>query len=198
MKKEYIIGIIAIAIIIIFSIFAIVFYSNKNSTSDLETKTKSELAETQLEEKAQTYNAEMISTSVTQEKTSPMAIFIFKTKYNGCNHTLIDRLEIPKECVNKTEEEIKEEYSDWKIEQFSSNEIIFYQEKSGICGEHYVLRDKDGYLAIYTVDSYENETLKEMTQIVTSYLPETDVIRLKEGIKVNGKEELNATLEDYE
>ena len=61
-----------------------------------------------------------------------------------------------------------------------------------------MLREKNGYLAIYTIDLFGNETLKEMTQIVTSYLPETDIMRLKEGIQVNGKEELNATLEDYE
>ena len=199
MKKEYIIGIIATIIIVLLSIFAIIFYINKNYTSDLETETKTKLAERMLEEnKEESYNVDMVSTSSTQEKTSPMAIFIFKTKYNDCNHTIVNRLEIPKEFVNKTEEEIKKEYNDWKVEQFSSNEVVFFCEKSGICEEHYILRDKDGYLAIYTVDSYGNETLKNMTQIVTAYLPETDIMRLKEGIKVVGKEELNATLEDYE
>lgn len=44
----------------------------------------------------------------------------------------------------------------------------------------------------------EKETLKEMTHIVTSYLPETDLAKLKEGIQVVGKEELNSTIEDYE
>ena len=61
-----------------------------------------------------------------------------------------------------------------------------------------MIREKDGYIAIYQIGEDGTETLKEMTGIVTNYLPETDILRLEEGIKVVGKEELNATIEDYE
>ena len=63
---------------------------------------------------------------------------------------------------------------------------------------HYVIRDNNGYIYVYLIDSNEKETLYQITEIVTSYLPQTDQIALKEGIRVVGKEELNATLEDYE
>lgn len=198
MRKKYITRIIITIIFVVIVTITIIFYNNERNNHNLDTQVKTKLTTTEVENLNQEYNLQMISTIASEEKVSPMAILIFKTKYNDCNHIAIDRLEIPKELVNNTEDEIKEKYKDWKIEQFSSNEIIFYQEKDGMCKEHYVLRDKDGYLAIYTVDSYGNETLKEMTQIVTTYLPETDVMRLKNGIEVVGKEKLNATLEDYE
>lgn len=198
MKKSYIIGIIVTVILAITTALIIVFYNTKNSKSDLKTQTETQLAEKQIQNQNQEYNLQMISTLASEEKASPMALLIFKTKYNSCGHIITNRVEIPKELVNKTEDEIKKQYEDWIIEEFTANQITFYKEKDGICNEHYMLREKNGYLAIYTIDLFGNETLKEMTQIVTSYLPETDIMRLKEGIQVNGKEELNATLEDYE
>lgn len=198
MKKSYIIGIIVTVILAITTAVIIVFYNTKNSKSDLKTQTETQLAEKQIQNQNQEYNLQMISTLASEEKASPMALLIFKTKYNSCGHIITNRVEIPKELVNKTEDEIKKKYEDWIIEEFTANQITFYKEKDGICNEHYMLREKNGYLAIYTIDLFGNETLKEMTQIVTSYLPETDIMRLKEGIQVNGKEELNATLEDYE
>lgn len=198
MKKSYIIGIIVTVILAITTALIIVFYNTKNSKSDLKTQTETQLAEKQIQNQNQEYNLQIISTLASEEKASPMAMLIFKTKYNSCGHIITNRAEIPKELVNKTEDEIKKQYEDWKIDEFTANQITFYQEKDGICNEHYMLREKNGYLAIYTIDLFGNETLKEMTQIVTRYLPETDIMRLKEGVQVNGKEELNATLEDYE
>lgn len=64
--------------------------------------------------------------------------------------------------------------------------------------EHYVIRDCDGYVYVYLVNKDGKEELREITEIVTTYLPETDRIALNEGIKVIGKEKLNAVLEDYE
>ena len=46
------------------------------------------------------------------------------------------------------------------------------------------IKEHNGYIAIYTVDSFGKETLKETTEIVTTYLPQTDIKQLKEGIKV--------------
>ena len=38
----------------------------------------------------------------------------------------------------------------------------------------------------------------ETTGITTEYLPETDKINMKKGIQVNGKQELNQLIEDFE
>ena len=73
-----------------------------------------------------------------------------------------------------------------------------YKEEEGICKEHYILRDYNGYIAIYRLESDGKETLQEITGIVTSYLPEIDIERLNIGIRVNGKQELHSSLEDYE
>ena len=131
-------------------------------------------------------------------KTSPNCLFVFRTYYKECKHTKVERNEIEEEYVNKTEEDLQEQYKDWKIEEFTTLMVSFYKEEDGICEEHYIIKDNNGYVAVYQIDSLGNETLKETTEIVTSYLPETDKERLKQGIKVNGLEELNSTIEDYE
>ena len=68
----------------------------------------------------------------------------------------------------------------------------------GVCNQHYLLRQKDGIIAIYQIKDDNTEVLKEETGISTEYLTEVDRLRLEEGIRIYGEEELNSTLEDYE
>lgn len=104
--------------------------------------------------------------------------------------------------MNKTKEELEIKYEEWKIQSFKKNEIIFYKEQEGICNEHYIIKDNEGYVCVYLIYSNQEknkqEILVEVTEIITDYLPETDKRALKEGIKVVGRDKLNATLEDYE
>lgn len=194
MRKNYIIvwiviGTMVIALGVIFGV--IWFQKNLYLQPKTETKLVSKGNNLENETKA-------VANIQTETKTSPNSLFIFKTYYKGCKHIIEEKVDIPKELVNQTEEEIKKAYENWKIEKFETTEVVFYQEKEGICNEHYIIKENNGYVAIYSIDEYEKETLKETTEIVTNYLPQTDKLRLKEGIKVTGKEELNATLEDYE
>lgn len=191
MRKKYIIVLVAIITIVAGFVIGMVL-AGRNKTSNLEPEIESKLAK-------ETHNEmELIATSHMEVKTSPNAIFTFETYYQECKHTTREKNEIPKECVNQTENELQEKYRDWKIKEFNKEEVVFYQEKEGVCKEHYLIKENNGYVAIYTIDSLGKETLKETTEIVTSYLPETDKLRLKEGIKVYGQENLNATIEDYE
>ncbi len=194
MRKRYIIILLAIATIIA-GIIVGAFIAKGDKTSNLQPEIDRKLAK---ENENLQNDMQIITTSNIEVKASPSALFVFQIYYKECKHTIAKRVEIPKECVNQTEEDLQEKYKDWKIQEFTSSEIIFYQEKEGICDEHYVIRENNGYVSIYTIDSLGKETLKETTEIVTSYLPETDKIRLKEGIKVIGQENLNATIEDYE
>ena len=194
MSKKYIIALLVI-ITIIAGIIVGVFIANKNKTSNLEPETENKLAKVGIHTQNE---IQIIETASTQIKTSPNCLFVFQTYYKSCKHTITENVDIPKECVNQTEEELQEKYKDFKIKEFTSTEVTFYEEKEGICDEHYIIKDNNGYVAIYTVDSFGKESLKETTEIVTSYLPETDIAKLKEGIQAIGKEELNARIEDYE
>ena len=139
-----------------------------------------------------------MATSYTEEKVSPNATLIIKKHYKECGHTTKDYAEIPEELVNRTRKQVEQTYSDWEIRGFSPNEIVILKEVGGICNEHYVLREKDGKVVIYTQDANGKESINEITEISTEYLTEDDKAKLKEGIKATGKEELNSLIEDYE
>ena len=141
---------------------------------------------------------EVLETDANQEKISPNCALIFKTHYLKCNHTTQKYSNISSELVNKTESDVKEMYNEWNVEKFANNNIVLYKEIDGNCGEHYVVKDKDGQVAIYEV--LENGEKKEIekTDIATDYLPEVDKINMINGIEVNGKDNLNQLIEDFE
>ena len=148
------------------------------------------------EEKVESKN--LIETTTFEEKTTPNTILTLQKYYIECGHTIETSNSLPEEEVNLTEDEIREKYADWNLELFSSEEIILLKEVDSFCGEHYLVTEKDGFIAISTVDQDGTVTFKEKTNIPVEYLPETDRITLKNGLMVYGTEELNKLLEDYE
>lgn len=133
-----------------------------------------------------------------EEKISPNCLITLKKFYKSCRHSLNEYTTVSQELVNKTQSELQEVYKDWKIERYSSTEIILYREYEGECGEHYILRENDGKIAIYKRDENNKEILFDQTEIATDYLTEADKIEIKNGIRVNGKESLNQLIEDFE
>ena len=103
-----------------------------------------------------------------------------------------------KELINKTESEVKKMRSDCKLEYFSPEKVVLYEELNGFCNQHYLIKSLDDCIAIYTIDVNGNERLQEKTSIAVEYLSEFDKIKLENGIQAIGKEELNSKLEDYE
>ena len=75
---------------------------------------------------------------------------------------------------------------------------MLYKEIDEFCKEHYVLKEKDGCIAVFNIDENNNEELERITDISIKYLEEEDLARIKEGIFVYTKKELNKTLEDFE
>lgn len=139
-----------------------------------------------------------VKANTQEEKTSPNCSVTTKTYYKKCGHTKSEYANLPQELVNLTESEIQEKYQGYKIESFASNEVILYQEKEGECGEHYMVKDKEGMVSIYQILEDGSQKELETTGISTEYLPETDKINMKNGIQVNGKQRLNQLIEDFE
>ena len=133
-----------------------------------------------------------------EEKVGPNTILKLKKIYLDCNHTVTEIVELPTELINMNKQELGEKYKEWKVEEFSTEEIILSREYTGICNQHYLVKITGDVLGVYTIDKDGKETLKEKTEIYADYLPENDISRLKEGIEVIGRENLNSLLEDYE
>ena len=202
MKKVCIIGLI-ITIIIIGIILGIFIYNNnannnkQNSIVENEINIVSEKVTDECTEEYQNSEKE-IETDSQEEKISPNCLLTLKKYYEECNHTINEYVDIPQDLVNGTEEDLKNEYPYWQVEKYSSNDIILYKEFNSNCGQHFVLREDNGKITVYKINENNEEEVYENTEISVEYLSETDKIKISEGIRVNGIEELNQLLEDFE
>lgn len=192
MRKLWIIA-LAILLLTIGIVFGIYFF-NRNETQDSNTNNK-QLAIENIENKVE---ENVISTSAIEKRTSPNATILKKQYFTGCDHLIKTSVDIPEELVNKTKQEVQNYYLGWTVDSFSEKEITIYQEKKGICNQHYLVKEHNGVLGIYTLDENGNATLKEDTEIQTMYLPEIDLQRVKQGIEAVGDMALNTVLEDFE
>lgn len=139
-----------------------------------------------------------IKVSETETKVSPNAELVIKKYYKECGHTTEEKRNVANDMVNKTQEEIEKLYPDYKVESFLNNKIVLIKEEEGQCDEHYIVRDENSNIMIYKILSDGKEEIYQNTGISTEYLPETDKISLRDGIKVFGRENLNSIIEDFE
>ena len=175
---------------------------NKKSETIPETNTyisekiEDECTEEYKEEQMANQNTTAVSS--TEEKVAANAILILKKYYTKCDHTINEYVELPKELVNLTKEQVQEKYADWQVIGFEKGKITLYKEFNDVCGEHFKLKIEDGKVVVYTVNNDGTETLYEKTNISSEYLTETDLINMQDGLEIYGKEELNQVIEDFE
>ena len=201
MKKSIIISAIIVLFILGTVIGAILInnFSGEKKETEIAEQNQEEIYDECTDEYEEMVESNTLveETSSEGEKISPNCSIIFRRHYNDCGHTIEQYASIPTELVNKTEEDLQEQYEGWTIEEFSRNQIVLYREFDSECGEHYVLREKDGKVVVY-LKTGDTEELVEETDIATEFLTETDRIALQNGIEANGRVELNQRIEDYE
>ena len=204
MKKSWII-ILVLAILIIGIIAGLAIYKkdekSKNNIVENEINTVSEKVTDECTEEYEELEEQAkldIETNSSEEKISPNCLITLKRYYNECQHTINEYIDIPQNLVNGTREDLKKEYPNWEIQKYSSNEIILYREFDSNCGQHFILRNDNGKITIYKINESNEEEVYERTEISVEYLTETDKIEIQNGIRVNGIEELNQLIEDFE
>ncbi|MFR0921861.1 MAG: BofC C-terminal domain-containing protein [Clostridia bacterium] len=199
MKKTWIISLIII-VIMIGIVTGIILYNTKQKDKNDNNMIENEInkiSEKVTDDCINEYIDE-IETNSNEEKISPNCLLILKRYYDECQHTINEYVDIPQDLVNGTEYDLKKEYPYWEIEKFSSTEIVLYKEFNSNCGQHFILKEDNGKITVYKINENSEEEVYEKTEISLEYLSETDKIKIKDGIKVNGIEELNQLLEDFE
>lgn len=196
---------IIILIAILVTLFAIilgleVYLSDNPQVSEIENTNSTDLAEKITDECTEEWDMisqNIVETNSSDIRLSPNCSITFKRHYTGCEHTTNEYTNIPEELVNMDKKSVQEKYSDWNITKFETNEVIMEKDLEGECGEHYILRDINNTIIVFKVENGVEQEY-EKTSISTEYLPETDKIAFRDGLKVNGKENLSQVLEDYE
>lgn len=181
---------------LILGFFTGVYLYKINRVDETQKEAKAILVEDECTEFAE---KGIVNANSQEKKVSVNTILTIKILYKKCNHIIQTSEKITdNSAINLTEDKFKEKYSEWEIQKFTPNEIVIYKEVDDFCDEHYKLKDEDGYIAIYKIDKKGNEIIYRMTEIKLEYLTEEDITKIRNGILVYSKKELNTVLEDFE
>lgn len=200
MNKVMII-LLCVAIVVGAIITAVVIYDNNKQIKDEEhivTEISEKITDDCTEEYEEIEQQKMLQANSSKERISPNCLITLKKYYKKCEHTINEYVSVPDKLVNKTQEDLQEEYEGWEIKEFSANKIILYKEFEEECNEHYIVKDNDGKVKIYKILESGEQVEEKATEISTDYLTENDKLNMKNGIIVNSKEDLNQLIEDFE
>lgn len=128
--------------------------------------------------------------------TSNKTILSFEEKNSNEEVKTFNRV-IPQEFIGMTKSEIVENYNEWTVTQFSSEEIEL-ERYIELPKPMYILSIEDGEMVIYYKDVNGDITVDEKIGIYTDVLPEADVENLKKGIVYESKEDILKILENYD
>lgn len=197
--NKIIISLISVIVIIIAIIIGEIIYEpNSTQAPNIVEKVAEEKIEDDCTEEYVEMQNGMVEANSQEEKISPNAEITLTKYYKNCGHTTNDYSKVSEELVNITQNKLQEKYPDWTIKKFSDTQIVLEKEEDGNCGEHYIVREKDGKVTIYEILEDKSEKEYEETEISTEYLTETDKANIENGIYVNGKKNLNQLIEDFE
>ena len=126
---------------------------------------------------------------------------VFRTHYTQCQ-TIKD---VPQETVeemiglkeNALKEYVLQNYKDWQVVRFSTEEIILFQRKEQICPDHYFVSEMNGLIVVFKFNEAGERYVVEKTNIPVSHLPDIDQEKIKRGILIRTRAEVNQLLEDY-
>lgn len=198
MDKKWVITVIIVIVIgLLVGVGTAIFSSYMNKTDNTNIVSQKELANTNIENSNIDVN-NVKETSSSENIISPNAIIVKKTYYKKCDHLIKEEEPISEDLINKTEEDVKNKYLDWQVTSFTNTQITLYKELDEQCDEHYFVQEKNGIVVIYTIDKSGTKTLKQQTEILTKYLPDEDVEKIKDGVEIIGYTKLVEFLEDFE
>lgn len=92
-------------------------------------------------------------------------------------------------------EKLAAAYPSWQLNSFSSENAVFSKSSSGRSSQHYLIGEKDGYVAVYYKDS---GLLKEVTAAPIASLSEDERRLILQGKSIDGDESLYLCLQDLE
>ena len=119
------------------------------------------------------------------------ATYCFETTFSLCGHT--DRYVYPKEKAASSLSEVKKAFPEWEISE-QDNRILLTRTLESYCNLHYYAELSDNKIKI----SYRDGTPMDEIDIQNLNLSDAEKNWLTQGVYLDGKEALNAFLEDFD
>lgn len=171
---------------------------NKNPINDIETKiytleddTKQKIGD---EEITKTTEVAILNTA----RITPSTKLVYEYYYEGDGEIKREEEIPPYFLIDMSRQDVEEKFPDWQLKSFSQSEVIMRKNIPGKVKERYIIREYDGYVAVFFEEPVDGVNLRELTDTPVATLTEEDQKKLKIGISILGDEELIKALENYE
>lgn len=100
--------------------------------------------------------------------------------------------------IDLTREDIERDFKNWQVKSFSEREVVLQKVIEGESVQHYIIGEYDGFVAVFYEREINGTRLKDITDIPISSLSQEEQNKIKEGIKIVGKDELIKFLQNYD
>lgn len=125
--------------------------------------------------------------------------FKIVTEYTLCGHQIINNVEITRDMINLSYDDIITRYSGYEIVEFDSDIVILKRIVDEYCGEHYLVKENEGKIGVYIILDNDKLELMQTLDVSIDSLRQNDRYMFKNtGVTVNGKENLYQFLEDFD
>ncbi|WP_317367944.1 BofC C-terminal domain-containing protein [uncultured Tyzzerella sp.] len=135
--------------------------------------------------------------NITVAKITPSTKMTYEYFYKNDNITEKVEDVPPYFLIDLTRNDLEENFKDWQIKEFSSSEVVLQKVIDGESTQHYIIGEYEGYIAVYYEQEINGTKLKEITDIPLDGLPKEEQDKIKNGIKIKGKDDLIKFLESY-
>lgn len=194
LKKIYFIlfFILVIFISIISASIGYYMYDRKNSNNSNNLVESKQVASTDLFKQQ-----EKPVDNLKVAKITPSTKMTYEYFYKGDNITEVVEDVPPYFLIDLTRNDLETNFKDWRVKSFSPTEVVMQKVIDDVSTQHYIVREYEGYVAIYYEKEINGTNLKEITDISLEGLPKEEQEKIKNGIKITGKENLMKFLESY-
>jgi len=145
----------------------------------------------------ETINDEAMPVTEADIKITPSTKMTYEYYYPEDNVTEKYEDQPPYFLIDYTLKDMQRVYPNWEIIYFSDREVVMRKTISGPSNQRYIIKENEGYIAVFYDRENEGLVLKEVTRKPVESLNEEEKASVKEGIRVVGKERLDRALEDY-
>ncbi len=126
---------------------------------------------------------------------------IFRSHFTKCQTIKDEPMTATEDMIGLKEDAFEtyaaELYPDWQMVRFSKEEVILFQRKDQICPDHFFVSELEGYIVVFKYTETGERYVVEKTDIPVAHLPEIDQEKIKRGILIRNRSEVNQLLEDY-
>jgi len=136
--------------------------------------------------------------AVNVPRITPSTKLVYEYYYEDDGQVKVEEEVPPYFLIDMTRKDLEENYPDWQLKSFSQAEVVMRKNISGKSKERYIIKEYDGYVAVFFEEPVDGVSLRELTDTPVSSLSAEDREKLKTGINVIGEEALMNALEDYE